>query len=101
MNTFQVECLIYILTLVLLTLFSVKEIREIIYDIINRIYNLLRYILNYIIINIKRLVQCIRRIFVVKNNPSNNPIENYNQPIQEKLIQLNPITTYNPSYEKL
>lgn len=35
MNIFQIECLVYLVTLVLLTCVAVKDIRELIYDIVD------------------------------------------------------------------
>jgi len=67
MNTFQLECLMYLLVLILLTICAVKELKEIILDILYIILCKPFIILWFWIKNIYREDPIIH-----------NPIENYN-----------------------
>ena len=101
MNTFQVECLIYILVLILLTLFAVKEIRDIAYDLCICFMDGLINILKSTILYIRLFIRSIRRFCCLTPHKIHNPLESYNVPNQERLIQLNPLNLQDPSYDEL
>ena len=78
MNIFQIECLIYMLCLFFLTICSIKELREIVIDIL---YHLLIYPFY--------LVWCCLKSICNSKKIIENPIENCNY---DNTLELNILT---------
>ena len=79
MNIFQIECLVYLLTLVLLICVAIKDIREVIYDITDMF-----------------IITPLRKGYMLcctKPDPISNPIERQINNIEIPLIKY--------SYEQL